>query len=381
MEFTEINLEFPFYAARNPEHYILNYKILKIITPELAELLGITAYRNDYKNKFDIENSCYINAQGYQATKDIVALDDKRKKIFLYISQIVTAACNSPEEEMAQVGERMAFLLKPYKYTYNYSYAKASALILDFCDKMQNSEYEADLEYLNLTKFITMLQEANDEFDAIYDERSKLELRNAKAESMKTIRPKVDSAFLMVAKFINAAYLTNEVKGKSDELGQKLKTVIESINSLLHRLQSTLSREGIIGKNTKSENEVTATPEETVKPIIKEVYQIEGGDPEKPNEITRNQDTAIDGIGIKLLNSSGDAPGDIILTPVNAGFDEKVKPEAIKKNTDTRIEFTMVPDLAEGEYKIRIETYYNGEENPPLEEPVIIEYPQIIRLI
>lgn len=381
MEFTEINLEFPFYAARNPEHYILNYKILKIITPELAELLGITAYRNDYKNKFDIENSCYINAQGYQATKDIVALDDKRKKIFLYISQIVTAACNSPEEEMAQVGERMAFLLKPYKYTYNYSYAKASALILDFCDKMQNSEYEADLEYLNLTKFITMLQEANDEFDAIYDERSKLELRNAKAESMKTIRPKVDSAFLVVAKFINAAYLTNEVKGKSDELGQKLKTVIESINSLLHRLQSTLSREGIIGKNTKSENEVTTTPEETVKPIIKEVYQIEGGDPEKPNEITRNQDTAIEGIGIKLLNSSGDAPGDIILTPVNAGFDEKVKPESIKKNTDTRIEFTMVPDLAEGEYKIRIETYYNGEENPPLEQPVIIEYPQIIRLI
>ena len=210
MEFTEINLEFPFYAARNPEHYILNYKILKIITPELAELLGITAYRNDYKNKFDIENSCYINAQGYQATKDIVALDDKRKKIFLYISQIVTAACNSPEEEMAQVGERMAFLLKPYKYTYNYSYTKASALILDFCDKMQNSEYEADLEYLNLTKFITMLQEANDEFDAIYDERSKLELRNAKAESMKTIRPKVDSAFLVVAKFINAAYLTND---------------------------------------------------------------------------------------------------------------------------------------------------------------------------
>ena len=381
MEFTEINLEFPFYAARNPEHYILNYKILKIITPELAELLGITAYRNDYKNKFDIENSCYINAQGYQATKDIVALDDKRKKIFLYISQIVTAACNSPEEEMAQVGERMAFLLKPYKYTYNYSYAKASALILDFCDKMQNSEYEADLEYLNLTKFITMLQEANDEFDAIYDERSKLELRNAKAESMKTIRPKVDSAFLVVAKFINAAYLTNEVKGKSDELGQKLKTVIESINSLLHRLQSTLSREGVIGKNTKSENEVTATPEETVKPIIKEVYQIEGGDPEKPNEITRNHDTAIDGIGIKLLNSSGDAPGDIILTPVNAGLDEKVKPEAIKKNTDTRIEFTMVPDLAEGEYKIRIETYYNGEENPPLETPVIIEYPQTIRLI
>lgn len=246
---------------------------------------------------------------------------------------------------------------------------------------MQNSEYEADLEYLNLTKFITMLQEANDEFDAIYDERSKLELRNAKAESMKTIRPKVDSAFLVVAKFINAAYLTNEVKGKSDELGQKLKTVIEAINSLLHRLQSTLSREGVIGKNTKSENEVTATPEETVKPIIKEVYQIEGGDPEKPNEITRNHDTAIDGIGIKLLNSSGDAPGDIILTPVNAGLDEKVKPEAIKKNTDTRIEFTMVPDLAEGEYKIRIETYYNEEENPPLEEPVIIEYPQIIRLI
>ena len=91
--------------------------------------------------------------------------------------------------------------------------------------------------------------------------------------------------------------------------------------------------------------------------------------------------TVVEGKNLYLLNAAGDGPGDLILKWPDSEIDEKIKTESITLHTDTRIEFRMVSDLTEGNYSFRIETYYNGEGNPPLAEPVVVTYPQYIKLI
>ena len=136
-------------------------------------------------------------------------------------------------------------------------------------------------------------------------------------------------------------------------------------------------------KSTKKPDEEKKPTPETPVHEIKSIYQKEGGNPDKPLELGRGKVIVIEGTGLKLLDSTGKLAGDILITatwyvdPV----DEKVDAELITVNTDTRIEFTMVPDLAEGQYLLRLETYYNGEGNPPLEKPNVIKFPKEITLI
>ena len=76
----------------------------------------------------------------------------------------------------------------------------------------------------------------------------------------------------------------------------------------------------------------------------------------------------------ELVNEKGDGPGKIILTNPDNGLDEEIKPESILKRSNKGCEFLMVPDLAEGTYKIRVETYH---ENVPL----TVEYAKTIKLV
>ena len=52
---------------------------------------------------------------------------------------------------------------------------------------------------------------------------------------------------------------------------------------------------------------------------------------------------------------------------------EWIKAATISNVTETSCEFTMVPDLTEGQYKVRIETYDGGS-------PLVVEYPEPITL-
>ena len=164
--------------------------------------------------------------------------------------------------------------------------------------------------------------------------------------------------------------------------------VVYTGHKLLYiHLYAAISRykQQILGqqKSTKKPDEEKKPTPETPVHEIKSIYQKEGGNPDKPLDLERNKLVVIEGTGLKLLDSTGKLAGNIILTATwyEDPTDEKVDAELITVNTDTRIEFTMIPYLGGGNYLLRIETYYNGEGNPPLEEPNVIKFPKEITLI
>ena len=380
----EIRLDFPYYAMRNSEHYQLNRRLLKYIPVEFAEKYGVSASRSKFQLTFYSENECYVGNTKFASTNEIETLDKKRSNLFIFFLKTIQSGLYNPEEAVVNAAKRMEYLIKPYKDAYRLSYAQKSAMIADFVDLVQEDEIQADLEALGLANTVSKLEEANEEFDTVYETRSTERLNRSISETMKTVRPKVDKAFTELAKDINAFFRVNELTTKDAETRTVFLAVIEKVNSLLYEMEKTLSRAGIIGKpsGSTSGDEDEPTPEPT-KPMIVDIYQKEGGDPERPLQFKKGKTAVIEGSGLTLLNAEGTGIGDIILSSaiMEEPIDDKVPAEYITLNTDSRIEFTMIEYLTEGEYNIRIETYYNGEGNPPLSEPVVIKFPEVITLI
>lgn len=380
----EIRLDFPYYAMRNSEHYQLNRRLLKYIPVEFAEKYGVSASRSKFQLTFYSENECYVGNTKFASTNEIETLDKKRSNLFIFFLKTIQSGLYNPEEAVVNAAKRMEYLIKPYKDAYRLSYAQKSAMIADFVDLVQEDEIQTDLEALGLANTVSKLEEANEEFDTVYETRSTERLNRSISETMKTVRPKVDKAFTELAKDINAFFRVNELTTKDAETRTDFLAVIEKVNSLLYEMEKTLSRAGIIGKpsGSTSGDEDEPTPEPT-KPMIVDIYQKEGGDPERPLQFKKGKTAVIEGSGLTLLNAEGTGIGDIILSSaiMEEPIDDKVPAEYITLNTDSRIEFTMIEYLTEGEYNIRIETYYNGEGNPPLSEPVVIKFPEVITLI
>ena len=380
----EIRLDFPYYAMRNSEHYQLNRRLLKYIPVEFAEKYGVSASRSKFQMTFYSENECYVGNTKFASTNEIETLDKKRSNLFIFFLKTIQSGLYNPEEAVVNAAKRMEYLIKPYKDAYRLSYAQKSAMIADFVDLVQDDEIQTDLEALGLANTVSKLEEANEEFDTVYETRSTERLNRSISETMKTVRPKVDKAFTELAKDINAFFRVNELTTKDAETRTDFLAVIEKVNSLLYEMEKTLSRAGIIGKpsGSSSGDEDEPTPEPT-KPMIVDIYQKEGGDPERPLQFKKGKTAVIEGSGLTLLNAEGTGIGDIILSSaiMEEPIDDKVPAEYITLNTDSRIEFTMIEYLTEGEYNIRIETYYNGEGNPPLSEPVVIKFPEVITLI
>ena len=138
-------------------------------------------------------------------------------------------------------------------------------------------------------------------------------------------------------------------------------------------LQKTLSRAGLGSKpsydSDDEEEEPTPEPE---TPEITAVYQKEGGDPENPHRIERGEQTGVNYKGFTLKGQDGTLEHVIGLVN-DYDYIEWINPETITNVTETSCEFTMVPDLAEGQYKVRIETYDGGS-------PLVVEYPEPITL-
>lgn len=259
--------------ARNAEHYQAHNDLLEVITSEFVTAFGIPALREEYQRLFDIENDCYLRNATYQDTPELQATDRKRDDLFLYNSQTITTAELSPIEANAAAGKRLSYALAPYKEAPRLTYASNTAAITDFVQKMREPTNAADIATLGLTAAIDALDEANKEFNRIYTKRSTELLTRSTSENMKSIRLQVDEAFRAVASAINALYQVNELVTKDAKKGRTLATMIDSINTILYQLQTTLSRAGVGSKPT-------ADPDN--KPVIDPPAEGGGDDDDRP---------------------------------------------------------------------------------------------------
>ena len=356
--------------ARNAEHFQLYSSLFALATPELAEKYGLTTYRNVFATAFENENRAYLANQSYTLTSVVNEKDALCDRRFRAFDLAIQSKQLSDAADEAAAASRLAYAMKPYKGAPNKPQAENIAMVKDMVELFEE-QYATDVETLGLTTQLANLKQVVEEFETALYGRADERLARVSVDNMSTIRPKVDAAFADFAKLFSACYLVAAYIDNDSEKAAELEEVIDSMNARILYYHDTLARRGIGTVSGTDTGGDEPTPE-PVTPEITAVYQKEGGDPENPNRIERGEQTGVKYQGFTLKGADGTLEHVIGLVN-DQDYIEWIKPETISNVTETGCEFTMVPDLTEGQYKVRIETYDGGS-------PLVVEYPEPITL-
>ena len=245
--------------ARNAEHYQFHSDVLSIVTVEVATAQKIEGLRSEYAALFDKENTAFIQNRAYESTKEVEAKDRVRDELFLYIKQTVDSNLYCPVATKKAAAEKLSFAMKPYRSANSKAFAENTAQVTNLVADFQSETYAEYVELLGLTDAVAQLKTANNEFNAIYMGRSGEKLVRASTENMKSIRPKVDTAYRSLASAINALYQVNSLVTRSESTEAELGSLIDSVNGLIVQLHQTLSLRGA-GSTSDVNTDDTVSP-------------------------------------------------------------------------------------------------------------------------
>lgn len=245
--------------ARNAEHYQFHSDVLSIVTVEVATAQKIEGLRSEYAALFDKENTAFIQNRAYESTKEVEAKDRVRDELFLYIKQTVDSNLYCPVATKKAVAEKLSFAMKPYRSANSKAFAENTAQVTNLVADFQSETYAEYVELLGLTDAVVQLKTANNEFNAIYMGRSGEKLVRASTENMKSIRPKVDTAYRSLASAINALYQVNSLVTRSESTEAELGSLIDSVNGFIVQLHQTLSLRGA-GSTSDVNTDDTVSP-------------------------------------------------------------------------------------------------------------------------
>ena len=364
---------------RNGEHYLLHRNVIGDVTEEIAEAQHLTASRTEYVGEFLHEEATYHQNQGYVNTAEVVSTDLVRDEAFLFLRHSVDANLYSKDEAKRAAATQLSYALKPFRMANSKTYSENTSQIYKLVAVLQEDENASAITTLGLDDIVTDLEEANEQFNTTFKTRSSAKLERKSQMNMKTVRPRVDAAFKKLVDDINVLYKANEIAYNDEETRTVLGNLIDKISSYIVEMNDILARRGSDVSSDVPEPSPEPTPQ-PAEPVIKRIYMKENANPDNQNEMQRGKVAVIECENVNLLDSTGENPGDLIFTN-SLDTDSKVDLEDILEWSTTRIEFRVIPYISEGKYRFRIETYYNGEGNPPLEKPTVIDYPVTLNVI
>lgn len=235
-------IETYFGGARNAEHYQIHAGILAIITSEFAEKYRFSKIREEYAALFKTEDTVYLQSRAYEDTKSINQKDAERDRVFTMVRQTIDTFAGWPVASKREAGEKLAFVLKPFRGANSKPIAENIAMITNFLQEIRRDDLKDAVTEIGIDDLLTLLEKLNDECSTIYNSRSDAKLARSVADNLREIRPKVDDAFRVTAKAINSLFMVNQLveqdAGKEQELGD----AIDRINALLLQFSETLSR-------------------------------------------------------------------------------------------------------------------------------------------
>ena len=315
-----------------------------------------------YEANFAVEDEVLKVSQKSFLSDEINAKDNLRGKLYQSYRMAVKAMLNYPVEAIAEAAKILWQHMKDYNIDTSAQLDRETGMLQNLITDLKG-KWAEHVETLHLTEVVEKLEEANEEVNTLIEQREN-EYVNRKAGATREARAKVDAAYKDLVQVINALVI---LEGEADYA-----ELIKLQNQSIARFKREALNE-TTGSNKPDEEGEGSMPEE-VKPEITEVYsKVE--DPHDATGITRGKETIMKWVGgFELVNEMGDGPGKIIVKDNFSGIEEEVPAEDILSRSNTGCEFIMIRDFAEGDYKIRIETYLDGS-------LLKLEYWKIIKLV
>ena len=296
-------------------------------------------------------------------TAKIADIDAQTDDLIIAIFESVRSNKKSPLAARKTAATELYNVLKPYTGCYQLAQRQEVQAVRGMLTDLKKEKAAAHVATLKLDDLVEALTESVDQYAALLTQREE-----GKAENVGMAK-KVRASLVEQYDYITTVAFAFSVAEPSEELDnfiQKTNLLIDSAKKAYNLRTGT--------KGGKEEDPTVSNPEEPEPetPAITAVYQKEGGDPENPNRIERGEQTGVKYQGFTLKGQDGTL--DHVVALINdQDYPEWIKPATITNVTENSFEFTMVPDLTEGQYKVRIETYDGGS-------PLVVEYPEPITL-
>ena len=341
----------------NGSHFAYHTTVVGWAKADTHVAAKFPTFINPYDTALGEEDRVIKTSPKNMLTDDIAASDQLRDELYRSYRDIVKAMDGIAIPEMAAAAKILQQHIKDYRINVYAQLDKETGNLLNFTNDLKG-KYAEQVAALNLTNIVEKLAEANEQTAELLRQRD-IANKNREVGATKRARGSVDKAYRNLIQMVNAHAL---VEGEADYAD-----FIDQVNSLIRRYRQQVLGQTSGSKTPDEEDEPTPEP---VTPEITAVYQKEGGDPENPHRIGRGEQTGVNYKGFTLKGQDGTLEHVIGLVN-DQDYIEWINPETITNVTETSCEFTMVPDLTEGQYKVRIETYDGGS-------PLVIEYPEPI---
>jgi hypothetical protein len=228
---------------RNGEHFEFYEEIIQYVDKHKNVLGNLLKLWVVFVNIFKKEDDIYKRSQKVSETRFITKAEAERQDAFMVIKRGVEMASykKTPDEKAA--AENLAFVLDNFKQIPRASQIETSALILNLVQDLRRPPYAADVQTLGLTESVNALEEANEAFKTLYEER---ELDIKKAEmmgNMTQIRPLTDKAFLDFTDALGALCVAARLDGKTAEAAA-LEDIVVRINATIRQYKAVYGRRG-----------------------------------------------------------------------------------------------------------------------------------------
>jgi hypothetical protein len=219
---------------RNGEHFEFFLEIIEFILKHLSALGDTVKLWDILYNTFQKEDEIYKRSRKAAETRYITEAHTKRLNAFRVVKGGVETASYKDTPADKQAAERLAFVLDNFRNISKASLVEASALIFNMIQDLRRTAYAPSVQTLGLTEAVNTLEERNEEFKALYEERE-MELKEAETlGNMRYIRPLTDKAFATFTEALNSFYALARLNGKTAEA--------DALNQLINRINATISQ-------------------------------------------------------------------------------------------------------------------------------------------
>ncbi|MDR1344870.1 MAG: DUF6261 family protein, partial [Tannerellaceae bacterium] len=165
---------------RNAEHFDLFRFISTHTNPLIGSVPVAQPTWNVFYNWFQKEDIIFKRGAGSIETKYINEANSERHNAFSMFRGSINVAVNSFDAAEKDAAVKLTEILKNYKAIGTASMTEVDALIINMIQELANPRYADAVDKLGLTAIIDNLEETNDKFRKLYEDRAqKLEASEA----------------------------------------------------------------------------------------------------------------------------------------------------------------------------------------------------------
>jgi len=234
---------------KNEVHFQFHTEVKHLIEKFTPSALGIDKLYPTYLEYFEMEETAIEPIQKSAHTADLASYDHERSFTYKGLSAAVKAYTFHFEDHMKDAAERLSIVFKHYGNLSAKSYDEKTASIRNLINDLK-TDYAEDINTTGLATWVDMLEEQNNEFDAVMRERYTDEA-NKSTLKMREVRNGIDTLYSSITEKINALVIINGPDSYAE--------FIKELNQRIERFQKILAqRKGWNKKKNQKQESGTA---------------------------------------------------------------------------------------------------------------------------